>query len=485
MLYFTKKPESAAGPAAVIEDKVIRMHFFDDGPLWRAFILYSLFVFDDVLDADKLYESLERLVRRDGWCKLGARLRRNKKGNLEYHIPQAYSLDRPALAYTHVQHPILTADHPLASAIPLPSTRPAVVCHPDDFHELMKPPGAPLKLEDYINSDRPQLGLHIVSFLDATLVTLYWPHTLFDAQGKRAVLDAWILMVQGRDDEVRPPCNADEDTFATLGTNPTEQHKLVEHRMGTFGLVGYVLGQVGELFRKQETRMVCVPRAFLEQLRETSLADRAAAGEDPFVSEGDVLCAWWTRFAIAHLPTNSTQTVMFNNAYCVRKVLTPDIIPAERTYLSNAIGFINMLVPVQDIVSKPISWLAGQYRKAIVELGTREQVEAFYGMVRESAAKLPPFFGDRAMHMLTFSNWTKARLFEVDFSAAVVRRGNSEVQVAEMIGRPRYIQNNQFGLTLPNAFPIIGKDNNGNYWLSGYMNKGHWDKIEELLAGLQ
>jgi len=50
------------------------------------------------------------------------------------------------------------------------------------------------------------------------------------------------------------------------------------------------------------------------------------------------------------------------------------------------------------------------------------------------------------------------------------------------IGRPKYIQNNQFGLTLPNGFPIIGKDNAGNYWLSGYINKGHWNMIAELLS---
>lgn len=51
-------------------------------------------------------------------------------------------------------------------------------------------------------------------------------------------------------------------------------------------------------------------------------------------------------------------------------------------------------------------------------------------------------------------------------------------------GGPSYIQNNQFGLVLPNGFPIIGKDAEGNYWLSGYMNKGHWEKIDELLEKL-
>ncbi len=66
-----------APPARLPTDAVIPLHFFDDTPLWRAFILYSMFVFDDVLDPQMLRDSLEILIRRDGWQKLGARLRRN------------------------------------------------------------------------------------------------------------------------------------------------------------------------------------------------------------------------------------------------------------------------------------------------------------------------------------------------------------------------------------------------------------------------
>lgn len=36
-----------------------------------------MFVFDDVLDAEKLRDSLEKLARHDGWNKLGARLRKD------------------------------------------------------------------------------------------------------------------------------------------------------------------------------------------------------------------------------------------------------------------------------------------------------------------------------------------------------------------------------------------------------------------------
>lgn len=59
------------------DDKIVPLHFFDDTIVWRSFVLYSTFVFDCVLDVEKLQSSLQRLVCREGWWKLGARLRKN------------------------------------------------------------------------------------------------------------------------------------------------------------------------------------------------------------------------------------------------------------------------------------------------------------------------------------------------------------------------------------------------------------------------
>lgn len=67
----------SVAPSKIPTDIVIPFRFFDDTPLWKAFILYSMFVFDDVLDAENLRDSLEKLARHDGWNKLGARLRKD------------------------------------------------------------------------------------------------------------------------------------------------------------------------------------------------------------------------------------------------------------------------------------------------------------------------------------------------------------------------------------------------------------------------
>jgi len=372
------------------------------------------------------------------------------------------------------------SEHPIASRLPKPSTRPAVVGDPDDFVKLFRREGGPVKLDDYLNTDAPQIGLHVVSFKDKTLVCLYWPHTLMDAMGKRALIDAWTLMLQGRADEVLPAHGADVDPLAELGTSPTEPHKLEAQRISMFGLAQYGLGNVLDFWRTQENRVVSVPDSFVAKLREIAERDLASVSEKPpFLSEGDILCAWWTRLAVSHLPRDSKRTVVLNNAYSLRAPLAGDLLPASAgPYVSNAIGFVPVLMPVSEITGGTLGNVAAAIRRAIGELGTRAQVEAFAAAWRGSSGKLPAFFGDPGMHMLTYSNWCKAKLFETDFSAAVVTPGEGSGKS----GRPSYIQNNQFGLILPNGFPIIGKDLEGNYWLSGYMNKGHWAKIEEQLA---
>ncbi|KAJ9133731.1 LysR family regulatory protein [Pleurostoma richardsiae] len=479
----------SAVPDTVPTDTIVPLHFFDDAAPWRNFILYSMFVFEDVLDPQKLRDSLEALATRDGWRKLGARLRRNNQGGLVYHIPTEFTKDRRPLTYSHITHDMNAADHPVASRLPRPSTRPAIVGDPDDYRPLFHCEGGPVKLDDYLNADIPQLGLHIVSFKDKTAVCMYWPHTMMDAMGKRALLDAWMLILNGRGDEVVVPQGADTDPLAEFGKHPTEPYKLADRHLSLLGLAGYGLSNIINFTKTQENRVVCVPASFVAKLQEQAAHDLAVdtGSEKPtFLSEGDVLCAWWTRIAVTHLPRDSKRNVVLNNAYSLRNPLSGDLFERPGTageriaYVSNAVGFIFVTMPVRDVFEKPLGHVAARIRRAITELGSREQVEAFAAMWRVAPGKLPPMFGERTMHMITYSNWLKAKLFELDFSAAVVTPGPTSGN--RKPGQPSYIQNNQFGLILPDAFPIIGKDADGNFWLSGYMNPGVWAKMEADLA---
>ncbi|KAE9571852.1 hypothetical protein CGMCC3_g11977 [Colletotrichum fructicola] len=350
----------------------------------------------------------------------------------------------------------------------------------DSYLSLMRRPGnPPLSLNDYLTSDAPQLGLHIISFSDATLVTLYWPHTLFDAFGKRALLDAWVLMLQGRDGEIASPYGGDApgvdfDPLAKFGCHSTEPYKLRSQLMSSLSLGAWAIGNLLEFLVNDS----------MSELQDGPNPSDATS----FLSEGDVLCAWWTKIATAHLPENASarrRTLVLNNAYSLRKALGGDTgpLPLKSTdsnkmdapYLSNAVGFINVVGTMADVFDKPVGYMASRIRNAIKELGTTPQVEAAAALVRSTKMKLPPFFGDKSMHMITYSNWTKTDLFNVDFSSVVKTKDSGNKQRR---GRPVYIQNNQAGFGLPNAFVIIGRDLDGNYWLSGYMSQGLWAKTE-------
>jgi hypothetical protein len=72
-LFSSKK----TAPPPVPTDRVIPFRFADDFVYTRGLCLDISLCFDDVLDPEKLRESLDVLLNKDGWRKLGARMRLN------------------------------------------------------------------------------------------------------------------------------------------------------------------------------------------------------------------------------------------------------------------------------------------------------------------------------------------------------------------------------------------------------------------------
>lgn len=406
------------------------------------------------------------------------------------------------MGFDHVNHGGLAVeDHPAASCIPRPprNGRPAIVGNPDDLSELIYGREVPTRLDDYIYTDRPQLGLHVVSFKNSTIVVLHWLHLTFDATAKRSLLDAWMLMLQGREDEISEPLGPQEYILENCGKNPTEPHVLTEQHVSKPGLVWWALqNSYNLLIRKQEHRMVCVPATYLAKLREKALAELVAQAsgeksEAPFLSEGDVLVAWISRLAIANLPRDSDKTVCIHfcyildhwrlyanlaiqvavqQAYQWRPILG-DLIPDKRPFLSNCVGFLSTLIPAKDVLQKPLSYLASQIRRSIKEQGSREQVEAYTSLIRlDPANRAPPFFGNSSMQLLMFSNWQKANMYGTDLSAATVTPRDTPL-------KPSYVQSVQGPYNFSDGIIIVGRDTEGNYWFSGYRAQGLWGMMEK------
>ncbi|KAI1322613.1 hypothetical protein F5Y16DRAFT_385930 [Xylariaceae sp. FL0255] len=466
-------------PKRVETDDVRPVHFFDDTFFFRRIVLYNLSVYDEVLDPEKLCAALERLARRDGWRKLGGRVRLNRNGTLELHVPTVFSESRRAIAFTHVSHDMAKADHPVASRLPKPiHDRPAIVGDPDDYLELARGPGCPSGINDYLYTDRPMFGLHIVSFRDATLVTLHWLHIGSDTLGNRDIIDNWVLTLQGRDDEVMPLRGFDSDPLEDFGKHTIEPHKLESKRMTTGTMVSWGLKNFSDLaIRAKENRMVCIPSRFIQKLHAAALRELAAAGDPkPFLTENDILTAFWTRLALCHLPEDSDKPVTIQIAAALRRTLEKDLMPPDSAYISNCIGFVNVLMPASDVLSRPLSYTASAVRKALNEQRTRSQVEAYAAFQREQTkmGAIPVLFGEAGTHQISFSSWTKSDLFGKDFSAA---------RVSPKAGPclPSYINHSQAPYQFGEGFLIMGKDNMGNYWVCGYRVKGNWAHWEKGL----
>jgi hypothetical protein len=353
-----------------------------------------------------------------------------------------------------------------------------------EFISLTKSANGPRKIEDYLYFDEPPLGLHIVTFLDATLVSLSWPHTFLDAMGRKSLMEAWTLTLHGRDDEVAPLAGVLSDPFATLGDEPKEKYLHEKWLLKPWQMIVFGLRYAFEILSvKLESRLMCVPAALIKNIYETSLQELATEGDKtPFLSEGDVLCAWLTRLILSDSSPSSNQTVCIQNAYGIR-ALFKDRIPAGSAYVANAVMQVHTLLPMKDLFAKPISYVAAKIRRGIVELGTREQIDAFNALVKKLAkTRRMPLFGDGTMKLVIFSNWSKGKFFQTDFSPAVVKEGPASVSRENKIGRPSLIMNTSFstGQKFSNIFAIVGKDTPGNYWVWCTLRSDTLAQVERM-----
>ncbi|KAK8029793.1 Transcriptional regulator sdnM [Apiospora rasikravindrae] len=439
--------------------KVIPLHDFDTMPVYPNMVLSLMLKYDKVLDP---------LVLRDSLIEL-------ENGKLVYHVPAKFDEKTPAITFSHVPYDMNVEEHHLGCKIPSHHPdKPAIVADPAHFDPLARRADAPKGLSDFIQRELPQLELHVVSFRNATIVSVSCLHSLLDGMGfgSQGLFKGWMLVLQGRQAEIPPVCGFDEDLLKSLGKQPTEKHK----------------HQGAVLWYNEEGRIVCVPETFVRHLRQSALdeltaqAGGAAGDAKPWISEGDVLVAWWTRYATMHLRNHPDKTINVSSAYNIRRVLSGNLLPAGHAYLSNASLGLFMLPKIRDIFSRPLSWMAAQMRQSIVETGTRAQIEALVAEVMPDWTRPSTFrmYGDPNMHMIVFTNWTQAQFYHVDLSPAMVDKTDDQGQQPVV---PSFVSYRISSTVWPmrDSFCIIGKDSEGRYWLGGSLQKGLWAKIDSVL----
>ncbi|KAJ4365926.1 hypothetical protein N0V83_008548 [Neocucurbitaria cava] len=362
-----------------------------------------------------------------------------------------YTQERPPINYTHVKYDIPLSEHPLGPTFPQTNGSLQVFGDLDPLVTLMAPKDNTTVLADWIYTDKAQLGLHIVSFTDTTLVTLSWLHTLLDALGRKALLGAWTAMLEGREDDVPEFWGYDFDPLEKLGVSreegEEEEFVLKPHRIQGLSFFKFVFNYLWEVFfyPAEVGRYVCMPHSYFSTIKQQAFRDLSSAPESlltldtrdpanpkPFLSDGDTLCAWFTRLlartnsTIATSP--STRTISIMNVFGMRDLLSttsPQLLPRGKAYIANCAVGITSLFSQGELVGgggMPLGHVAARLRRDLVTQGTRTQVEAGQRAVRENGGGAV-LYGTGDMAMCVFTNWMKARLFETDFSAAIVEEG--------------------------------------------------------------
>ncbi|TEA18388.1 Acetyltransferase BOT5 [Colletotrichum sidae] len=507
-------------------DDVYPVHFFDDTKPFRDMILNWTLRFDDVLDPQKLESSLTTLVETGDWRKFGGRMRLNADEKLELHVPREFTSERPAIRFSHDVHDFSIKDHNIAKHLPKVTSNPSIQPGVVNFYTLGARSGAPMTLDDLLNSDDPQISLHVVSFTDATVVGLLFSHILFGAAGMQSLVTNWSLVLAGREKEVANISGARKDILDDVGvsTDPEKEPYILDHRR-LKGIVHlrFNIRFLWDMWRRPqiESKMLCLPQSFVSNLRAQAMADlhaldekNAGAEEAPFVSEGDVLTAWWTRLVCQARGSKRSVTVL--NAVDITGRLKSVFAPGKHYVQNFALGTWTILNS-NEVLKAPLGYVARCFRYDIQTQTTPSQIMAFMRRLREGGwCGDQPLYGKADSMVIIFTNWSRCKFFDcIDFSPAVIARPVEPVATqastddgeitsasrvdpekqtddaaaaADLFPRPppgKIAYHHSVGRTKTvlsrNVFTILGKDNQGNFWVSVLGHPECWDQLKKAL----
>ncbi|KAI6367393.1 hypothetical protein MCOR25_004929 [Pyricularia grisea] len=480
-------------PRQVSTDHVVPIHHFDNSEVLRRLVVGWTTRFDDVLDANVLYQALEELIRRDGWCKMGGRLRLNSMGRLESHIPAEFTSSRPAVRFSHTVFEMAIDEHPLACKLPKatgnnPSFHPSTA----DVIKLLHPTGTPTCLGDYIYTDEPQLHLYVMSFNDATLVSMTAPHVLGDIMVHAGIINGWVDMLHGRKDKVRRFEGFKEDPLAEVvkRANTSEVAGILEGKIlkgvwYVLFVVYFVLDML--LGPKMETRTLYFPAATIAKMREQALDDLGQKGDNkPFVSTGDVLTAWISKMAVTPMAVKAPrQDLTILNAINLRGRL-PSSLDPDAMYGQNMVMTYFAFTTLGEAATAPFGMLAGAMRQAIVEQTSEKELAAFTKVIWELGGDRP-VCPSVSSYLFCFSNWAKGRFHHImDFSPAVVNKGNRAATTGSASGKPVLFLSTTTAMTPMARYwvNIVGEDLAGNYWAAVILPRASIAAIEEGMRRL-
>ncbi|GKT93838.1 lysR family regulatory protein [Colletotrichum tofieldiae] len=487
-------------PERISTDTVIQLSALDSSWMMRMMIMSWSMCFHDVLDPDMLHASLSELLAVGNWRKLGGRPRLTDDGKLELHIPETFNPSRPAVHFTTEPNPSSVKSHPLASTIPSifsPPThdlsRPRILDTPSTLTPILAGPEAATTFADYTTTDRPLLSLHVITFTDATFVTITYPHSITDGMGRRELVENWCRVLAGKKEDVTPLADLAFDPMAKVAKSEKQRYDepfLWEHkRLHGWGKLRFTFSLLWYLLTNRiRQRNIFVPAASLKSLRQRAETDLSQSPEAATrLSDGDILTTWLVRLACSHVPKSSpAQPIAISTALDLRGRLHEEDMSPDVAYVSNLVAYNWTSTTALGFLHGPFGEAVALIRNSVRSQLTDAQVYAStrltYNAVAESGSTNQ--FTEPNGFVVSVSNVSKARFHEViDFSPAVVRvEGEDEEARPTPRGKIVWQCNTpRMRMHPPCLIYIQGKDHAGNYLAQMLVAERTWRIIEEVI----
>lgn len=379
--------------------------------------------------------------------------------------------------------------------MPKPTDTLSIQPPPSHFAELCGLAHMPQTLEDHLNSDIPQIHLHVTNFIDETLVTFNFCHVTLDAPSQTALLRNWSRILSGQESKVEPLLGARNDVLweagAPDGGSKKEIYMQRQRLLKGAKLVKFLSRMLWNSYRspEKETHMLCVPHQFFRKLRIQAQMDIEDEGKGNFLGETDTLAAWAAHLVATSEPRKRPITLV--NAMNARYRLS-NLGDGKQVYLQNMMMPISFTSLNTEEALGPIGRIARINRQHLIEQATEDQMRSFLRLARKSreAGKgFMPLFGRSSAMPVFVNNLTKLGVLDaVDFSAAVTRdRISSNRKNAP--GAPFYHHfqtihaTSRVDLKIPD-FVVFGKDHEDNYWIRVTAKPQVWERIQEEIGKL-
>lgn len=342
------------------------------------------------------------------------------------------------------------------------------------------------------NSDHPILGLHVMSFDNATVVVLNYNHVLMDGGGSNSFMKAWTSVVNGRQADVVPLAGAWSDPLdgvrEDIKRNGAEKFALQDRviDMGDFlpdDNATPVQDPMWDMSSPQSRwRVICLTSRAADVVLKQA---RATLPPDSFATEDDMIAGWVAKTISGFIPADRPVNLM--RVYDLRRALTKAaILKPETAYIQNMYQMAWTLESeAKNLAEAPLGKIAVDLRSSLSQQTTASQIRAAIKARLDSG--MTPLYGDPNGMIFTANSRVKNHDCRTrDFSGAVKRKCAVEQEGGHANGKPDYIE---ALVQLPGPPPgpnfiQSAIDIHGNRTICTFLSSAMWPKMEESLKKL-